>query len=120
MTVHSLSTLFDGEGAPLLALLGLWATVVLAFAWLTVKSLRRVSPAVRYCIWQCALTSLLVLPVLVLLLPGIPLGFSLGSASRESKSLNPQSVLDLRSFSGPPLDEADSAMPGPFPDESGG
>src|SRR5438132_232411 len=32
-TVHSLISSIDSLGAPLLALLGLWATVVLGFAW---------------------------------------------------------------------------------------
>ena len=67
---------FDNHAAQILASLVLWATCLLGFAWLSAKLLARASSAVRYCVWQFSLLGLLVLPGIVALLPGVPLGFS--------------------------------------------
>lgn len=78
--MHTLSTFqnsLDAHGLHAIGLLLLWSTSLLGTAWLIAALLRRKSPAVRYCVWQFAMSGLLVLPSVFLLLPGVPLGLSL-------------------------------------------
>ncbi|MBI2826246.1 MAG: carboxypeptidase regulatory-like domain-containing protein [Planctomycetia bacterium] len=71
--------------APLfLAMLLLWASLLLSCAWLIAALLRRASPSLRYCVWQFALMGLLALPALFALFPGVPLGYSLQFAEQET------------------------------------
>src|SRR5487761_446006 len=80
-TLPAIAAFVDVHGWQILALIAVWPTLLLATAWTLAAVLRRASAAVRYCVWQFALLGLLVLPVVFVLLPGIPLGFSLGSAA---------------------------------------
>src|SRR5690242_419200 len=80
-SITALVNIIDGHGLQLLVLLVIWATLVLGLAWLLTSLLRRASAAIRYCVWQFALMGLLVLPSLFVLLPGIPLGISLGTVA---------------------------------------
>src|ERR1700684_2297304 len=78
MTISTtLGGALEHQAPLLLAMLLLWASLLLSCAWLIAASLRRASSSVRYCVWQFALMGLLALPGLFALLPGIPLGYSL-------------------------------------------
>ncbi len=68
-----------GRSELLLTLLTTWATLALGLTWLTALLLRRAVPALRYCVWQFGLLSLLAVPLVFAALPGVPLGFSLSA-----------------------------------------
>lgn len=72
----TVAALFDDHGSQAIVLLAAWATLLLGAAWMLASLLRRASSAVRCCVWQFALMGLLVLPVLCVILPGIPLGLA--------------------------------------------
>lgn len=78
--LSSFFTAIDDHSIPILALLVVWATLTSGTAWLLTWLWRRASSGVRYCTWQFAFLCLLVLPCTLLVLPGIPLGFTLESA----------------------------------------
>ena len=65
----------------LLASVAVMATGLLLVTCLLSKAYRGASAAARYCIWQFGLTGSLLLPVLMLAIPGIPLGLSLVASS---------------------------------------
>ncbi|MGO9913196.1 MAG: carboxypeptidase regulatory-like domain-containing protein, partial [Isosphaeraceae bacterium] len=88
MIQHStLAAVLDDHGLQAIGLLILWATLLLASAWMIAGLLRRASSGVRYCVWQFALMGLLVLPAVFAVLPGIPLGPALtGTESMPASS----------------------------------
>ena len=98
--------LANGHGLQILASLAVWATLVLTVAWLASRSLRRSSSAVRYIVWQLGLTGLLMLPVLYCVLPGIPLGFSLGIAVEQNSQAAATRQQSIRSVSPSDFDKA--------------
>ncbi|MHC4401041.1 MAG: M56 family metallopeptidase, partial [Planctomycetota bacterium] len=91
-TAHSVASWIGEGGFQALASLGLWATIVLSLAWLISRGLRWSSAAVRYCLWQSALVSMLVLPLLYAFVPGVPLGLWVIPAEESVGEAEPRVV----------------------------
>ncbi|HZZ28931.1 MAG TPA: carboxypeptidase regulatory-like domain-containing protein [Pirellulales bacterium] len=101
---------FERNSVLALVSMALWATLVLGIAWGAVVALRRASPAMRYCVWQFSLLSLLVVPLVCLLAPGIPLGFWSPATSPATENSAQPGLLASAPMTHAPLPSEDNVL----------
>lgn len=75
---------FESVGFELFVVLLVTSFFAMTIAWLSCHALRTKSAAIRFSVWRAAFSSLLVVPLIVIFLPSLPLGWEWSKTERAS------------------------------------